>query len=54
MRKLGNRFVMELKRHFGNEQNVIGPVIFAFKTALAEPKNTSAIAQFNPLCHKDG
>ena len=45
---------MELKRHFGNEQNVIGPVIFAFKTALAEPKNTSAIAQFNPLCHKDG
>ena len=53
MRKLGNRFVIELKKHFGTEKNIIGPVIFAFKSALAEPTNTLAIGQFNPLSNKD-
>lgn len=52
-RKLGNRFIGELKRHFGTDQNVLGPVTFAFKAALSQPTSITSLSQFNPLSAND-
>ena len=52
-RKLGPRFLNELKRHFGTDQQVLGPVVFAFKAALAMPQSVTSLSQFNPLSKSD-
>ena len=52
-RKLGNGFLSELKRHFGADQKVLGPIIFAFKAALTQPQAVTSLSSFNPLNQND-